>query len=91
MSENSELKNNSEVTEASTTLMNIVKFLRDLVVIFLVAFAVRSFIVLPFQISGPSMNDGYVDKEYIIVNVFSYLNFDTHFNEYLNSNPDPIT
>lgn len=91
MSDNTEIKNNIEVSEASESLSNIISFLRDLVVIFLIAITIRSFVFLPFQIKGSSMDNSYSDREYILVNVFSYLNFDTHFNNYIRSNPDPIT
>ena len=82
---------NPEVHEATATLMTVIKFLRDIVVIFLIAFAIRSFLVTPFQIHGDSMDDSFSDHEYILVNTFGYLNFDTHFNEFLHSNPDPVS
>ena len=37
------------------------------------------------------MDDSFSDREYILVNTFGYLNFDTHFNEFLHSNPDPVS
>ena len=82
---------NPEVHEATATLMTVITFLRDIVVIFLIAFAIRSFLVTPFQIHGDSMNDSFSEHEYILVNTFGYLNFDTHFNEFLHSNPDPVS
>ena len=82
---------NPEVHEATATLMTVIKFLRDIVVIFLIAFAIRSFLVTPFQIQGVSMDDSFSDREYILVNTFGYLKFDTHFNEFLHSNPDPVS
>ena len=82
---------NPEVHEATSTLMTVIKFLRDIVVIFLIAFAIRSFLVTPFQIQGVSMDDSFSNHEYILVNTFGYLNFDTHFNEFLHSNPDPVS
>ena len=82
---------NPEVHEATSTLMTVIKFLRDIVVIFLIAFAIRSFLVTPFQIQGVSMDDSFSDREYILVNTFGYLNFDTHFNEFLHSNLDPVS
>lgn len=82
---------NPEVHEATATLMTVITFLRDIVVIFLIAFAIRSFLVTPFQIQGVSMDDSFSDHEYILVNTFGYLNFDTHFNEFLHSNPDPVS
>lgn len=91
MSVHPENVNNPEVTEASQALSNIIRFLRDLVVIFLIALFLRAFVFIPFKIVGTSMNDSYSDGEYIIVNKFSYLNFETHFNDYLNGNPDVIS
>ena len=82
---------NPEVHEATSTLMTVIKFLRDIVAIFLIAFAIRSFLVTPFQIQGVSMDDSFSNHEYILVNTFGYLNFDTHFNEFLHSNPDPVS
>ena len=86
-----EKEQNPELNEASLTLSHFIKFLRDIVIIFLLAFSIRSFIATPFQIDGNSMNNNYYDNEYILVNTFGYLNFDTHFNEYIKNNPDPIT
>lgn len=50
-------------------------FLKDLVIIIIIVFIIRTFVVLPFQISWQSMYDSYYDKEFIIVNRFEYLNF----------------
>lgn len=91
MSFPTEKEQNPELDEASITLTHFIKFLRDIVIIFLLAFSIRSFIATPFQIDGNSMNNNYYDNEYILVNTIGYLNFDTHFNEYLKSDPDPIT
>ncbi len=49
-------------------------FLKDLVWIVVIVVIIRSFIAEPFQISGQSMADSYYDKEFIIVDRFSYLN-----------------
>ncbi len=51
----------------------IVDFLKDLVWIVIIVLVVRSFIAEPFQISGQSMADSYYDKEFIIIDRFSYL------------------
>ena len=48
-------------------------FLKDLVWIVVIVVIIRSFIAEPFQISGESMADSYYDKEFIIVDRFSYL------------------
>lgn len=47
-------------------------FLKDLIIIIGIVLVVRSFVILPFQISGQSMYDSYYDKEFIIVDRFSY-------------------
>lgn len=52
-------------------------FLKDLITIVIIVVIVRTFFILPFQISGQSMYDSYYDREFIIVNRFSYLTYDT--------------
>ena len=47
-------------------------FLKDLIIIIWIVLVVRSFVILPFQISGQSMYDSYYDKEFIFVDRFSY-------------------
>ena len=51
----------------------IIDFFKDLVVIVAIVLIIRTFIVEPFQISGESMAKSYYDKEFIIVDRFSYL------------------
>ncbi len=51
----------------------ILDFIKDLVIIILVVVFIRTFIAEPFQISWWSMNPSYYDKEFIIVDRFSYL------------------
>jgi signal peptidase I len=51
----------------------IIDFIKDLIIIGLVVLIIRTFIAEPFQISGPSMYGSYYDKEFIIVDRFSYL------------------
>jgi len=48
-------------------------FLKDLVWIVIIVVIIRSFIAEPFQISGQSMASSYYDREFIIVDRFSYL------------------
>jgi signal peptidase I len=48
-------------------------FLKDLIIIIAIVFFIRTFLILPFQISGQSMYDSYYDREFIIVNRFEYL------------------
>jgi len=50
-------------------------FLRDLAIILVIVFVVRSFFILPFQISGHSMDSSYYDREFIIVDRLSYLTY----------------
>lgn len=50
-----------------------IDFIKDLLIIGLVVLFIRSFVVMPFQISWQSMYDSYYDKEFIIVDRFSYL------------------
>lgn len=48
-------------------------FVRDLIIIILIVIFVRSYLFMPFQINGQSMYDSYYDKQFIIVDRFSYL------------------
>ena len=50
-------------------------FWKDLSIIVIIVLIVRTFFILPFQISGQSMYDSYYDREFIIVDRFSYLTF----------------
>lgn len=68
MNENLEQKGNSLKQE-------IIDFLKDLIIIIAIVFIIRNFIILPFQISGHSMESSYYDKEFIIVDIFSYLTY----------------
>ncbi len=52
----------------------IIDFIKDLVIIAIVVLIIRTFIAEPFQISGQSMYKSYYNKEFIIVDRFSYLN-----------------
>ncbi len=46
---------------------------KDLLVIILIVVLIRTFLIMPFQINGSSMSDSYYDREFIIVDRFSYL------------------
>ncbi|NDK08864.1 signal peptidase I [Candidatus Gracilibacteria bacterium] len=50
----------------------IIDFFKDIIVILLVVFVIRTFFILPFQINGQSMYTSYYDGEFIIVDRFSY-------------------
>ena len=65
--------------DSNKTLQEFIAFLRDLVIIFLIVITIRVFIVTPFRINGSSMETSYHDKEYIIVDKFSYLNMPVVF------------
>ena len=48
-------------------------FIKDLIIIGIIVLLIRTFLVEPFQISWQSMYNSYYDKEFIIVDRFSYL------------------
>lgn len=52
------------------------EFVRDLIIIVLIVVFIRSFLFMPFQINGQSMYSSYYDKQFIIVDRFSYLDID---------------
>lgn len=58
-----------------TKLQEVIDFFRDLIIIFAVVIFVRTFIAAPFQISGSSMEESYHDREFILVDKFSYADF----------------
>ncbi len=70
-----------EISETNNTLREFIGFMRDIVIIFIIVIIVRTFIVTPFRINGSSMEMSYHDKEYIIVDKFSYLNLPVSFSE----------
>lgn len=48
-------------------------FIKDLIIIVIIVLVIRLYIAMPFQISWQSMYSSYYDKEFIIVDRFSYL------------------
>lgn len=54
------------------TKKEITDFLKDIIVILIIVFIIRTFFILPFQINGQSMYQSYYDWEFIIVDRFSY-------------------
>ena len=50
----------------------IIDFLKDLVIILAIVFFIRTFVGMPFQISGQSMASSYYNKEFILVDRLSY-------------------
>ncbi len=83
MSDHSIYRANQELRETNSTFMDFIKFLRDFVILLIIVLLVRSFIVTPFRISGSSMEASYHDGEYILIDKFSYLNFDTQFDNFI--------
>lgn len=54
------------------TKKEITDFLKDIIVILIIVFIIRTFFILPFQINWQSMYQSYYDWEFIIVDRFSY-------------------
>jgi signal peptidase I len=75
MSDTSEIFETTELNEWNKTVRELTYFFRDLVIILIIVLIIRMFIVTPFRINGSSMETSYHDKEYILVDKFSYLNF----------------
>lgn len=65
-----------ELEETNSTFREFIRFLRDLLVIFIIVILIRVFLVTPFRINGSSMESSYHDKEYILVDKLSYLDFE---------------
>jgi signal peptidase I len=47
-------------------------FLKDIIIIVVIVVVIRTFLVMPFQINGQSMYESYYNKEFILVDRFSY-------------------
>jgi len=76
LSKNKEKKEKNKILEEKEPRNLWKEFLdlwKDLIVIILVVIFIRSFLIMPFQINGSSMSDSYYDREFIIVDRFSYL------------------
>lgn len=58
---------------SKTPFHEVIDFLRDIIIILVVVIFVRTYIAAPFQISGSSMEENYHDREFILVNKFSYV------------------
>ena len=65
----------TDLREINSTFSEFITFLRDFVIILIVVFFIRTFVITPFQINGASMEASYHDKEFILVDKFSYLDF----------------
>ncbi len=60
------------LTRKKWKLEEFIEFLRDLIIILLIVIIIRTYIASPFQISWNSMEKSYHNKEFILVNKFSY-------------------
>ncbi len=67
--------------EVNSTFSEFITFLRDFAIILVIVFFIRIFIITPFQINGASMEASYHDKEFILVDKFSYLDFSKDTND----------
>ena len=65
----------TDLQEVNSTFSEFITFLRDFVIILIIVFFIRTFVITPFQINGASMEASYHDKEFILVDKFSYLDF----------------
>lgn len=68
-----EIVNENKKGFKSSFLWEIIDFFKDLAIIIVIVLVIRTFLVIPFQINWSSMDDSYYDKEFIIVDRFSYL------------------
>jgi signal peptidase I len=69
----SQEEENLPVEEKRNFKKEFLDFFKDLIIILIIVYIIRSFFILPFQINGQSMYDSYYDKEFIIVDRFSYI------------------
>ncbi len=49
-----------------------IDLIKDIIIIWVIVFVIRTFFVLPFQINGQSMYQSYYDWEFIIVDRYTY-------------------
>ncbi len=68
--ENTDDNKKSEKRDYGKEFIDLIK---DLAVIVIIVLIIRTFLVMPFQINGQSMYDSYYDREFIIVDRFSYI------------------
>ena len=71
----------TDLVEVNSTFSEFINFLRDFVIILMIVFFIRTFVITPFQINGQSMEASYHDKEFILVDKFSYLDFAQDMND----------
>jgi len=70
---NHENREEIEYEEKKGFKQELLDFVKDFAIIIIIVYIIRSFFVLPFQINGQSMADSYYDREFIIVDRFSYI------------------
>lgn len=75
MSNSESIFKENDLQQVNSTFSEFITFLRDFVIILIIVFFIRTFIITPFQINGQSMETSYHDKEFILVDKFSYLDF----------------
>ncbi|MBX9808874.1 signal peptidase I [Candidatus Gracilibacteria bacterium] len=71
----------NEINEVNSGMSEFIIFLRDFIIILIAVFFIRIFLITPFQINGQSMEASYHDKEFILVDKFSYLDFSKDTND----------
>lgn len=71
----------NDLRGVNSTFSEFIRFLRDFILILLIVFFIRTFIITPFQINGQSMEASYHDKEFILVDKLSYLDFPEDTND----------
>lgn len=64
-----------ELEETNKTFQIFISFFRDLIIILIIVVIIRTILVTPFRINGSSMESNYHDKEYILVDKLTYLDF----------------
>jgi len=69
----SQEEENSSKEEKKNLKKEFFDFFKDLIIIIIIVYIIRTFFILPFQINGQSMYNSYYDKEFIIVDRFSYI------------------
>lgn len=80
-----------EITESNNTVKAIVEVLKDVVAVLFTLFCIHFFFVAAFRVDGRSMENTYRGGEFILVNRFSYLDFSTHFDDFLHENADVVS
>jgi len=73
MLSDTEVNTENKNEETKNFSWEVVDFFKDLVIILLIVFIIRTFLVMPFQINGSSMMESYYDREFIIVDRLSYI------------------